>query len=197
MCLGQMHSASIYNDADHHGNWLVSCPTLVAIAQIHSAPPRMTAVFHSGIRHTEGRQVMFSGLFPAALRHVNLTDGTLSLDPGQTKNDDARIVYLTPALHAAIEAQLARLAAFERANGQVCRYLFTHTSGRHAGKQIKDFVRAWRFACKTAGVPGRMRHDFRRTAVRDMVNVGVPEKVAMTITDHKTRAVFDRYHIVS
>lgn len=93
---------------------------------------------------------------------MDLEAGTLRLEPGTTKNDEGRTVYLTPDLKAALAGQVARVEALQKRLGRIIPWLFP-----------------------------------RRTAVRNMVNAGVPERVAMQVTGHRTRSVFDRYHIVS
>jgi integrase len=57
--------------------------------------------------------------------------------------------------------------------------------------------KAWNTACEAAGLPGGHFHDFRRSTVRNLTRAGVPDKVAMGMTGHKTRSVYDRYDITS
>jgi len=149
------------------------------------------------IAHTYGWR-MQSEILPLERRQLDLEAGTLRLDPGQTKNKDGRVVVLTAELRRLLIEQVERVRTLERHRGIIVRYLFPHLTGlRRAGEPRRDFRRAWRTACKAAGCPGMLRHDLRRTAVRNLTRAGVPERVAMSLTGHRTRAVFDRYNIVS
>jgi len=119
---------------------------------------------------------------------VDLVEGKLSLTPLQTKTETPRVVYLPPDLHRVLSEARRRHEATYPASPWVCqRY----------GKRLLDIKRCWKQACHRMGLEGRLVHDFRRTAVRNMTRAGIPEKVAMAISGHKTRSVFDRYNIVN
>jgi integrase len=151
------------------------------------------------IEHTFGWRTQ-SEVLTLERRQLDLQTGphgTRRLDPGTTKNDDGRVVYLTPELKTALEDQLARIETLERRLGRIIAYLFSHLTGRLAGTRRKDFRKVWRRATIAAGCPGRLRHDFRRTAVRNLERAHVPRSIAMKITGHRTEAVYRRYAIVS
>ncbi len=123
--------------------------------------------------------------------HVDFQSGWLRMEPGETKNRDGRMFPLTPELREILEHQRARTVALQQATGQILPWIF-----HRDGKPIKSFRRAWLTACKRAGVPGRIPHDFRRTAARNLERAGVPRSTAMKMIGHKTESIYRRYAIV-
>ena len=118
------------------------------------------------------------------VKQVDLLHRGIRLNAGETKSGEGRVVKLTQDVFVLLQACVAGKDADD--------FVFT----RENGKPIKGFRAVWKKLTTAAGAPGLLLHDLRRSAVRNMVRNGVTEKVAMTISGHKTRAVFDRYDIV-
>jgi integrase len=122
--------------------------------------------------------------------HVDLNAGWLRLEPGEGKSGEGRNFPLIPQLREVLAEQLQRTAALERGNGEIIPWLF-HKDGNPIG----SFRKAWASACKRAGIAGKIPHDFRRTAVRNLERAGVPRSAAMAMVGHRTESIYRRYAI--
>lgn len=119
------------------------------------------------------------------VRQIDLKARTIRLEPGTTKNKDGRTVVMTAEVHRLLSECVKGKAADDA--------VFTWPDG----SAVLDFRAMWGKVTAAANLPGLLLHDFRRSAVRNMVRRGVPELVAMKISGHKTRSVFDRYNVTS
>jgi integrase len=148
--------------------------------------PLVEAAYITGWRRGEPRNLRWA--------QVDWEGGTIRLERGTTKSGEPRSFPFSahPRLEQLLRAQRAMTSRFERESGTVCAWVF-----HRGGHQVAWYYDGWRTACKKAGVPDRLLHDLRRSAVRNLVRAGASEQVAMSITGHKTRSVFDRYRIVS
>lgn len=171
--------------------------------------PVFTLAYYTGMRLGEIRKLKWS--------NVSFADKEIRLDPGTTKNDDGRNIPLAD--------ELPQMLEILRQANPASEFVFTKR-GRAIGAFGKTWASAcvslgfgkfgWRCKneacrkrhenavkkCEVCGKAvsrfyrGLIFHDLRRSGVRNLVRAGVPERVAMAISGHKTRSVFERYNIV-
>jgi integrase len=130
--------------------------------------PLATFLYYCGVRVGEAKQIVWS--------QIDLKKALVRLEGEQTKTSEARIIPLPDVLVSVLK------------NVRLKQGLVFDSRG------LRD---DWSKAVKAAEMPNLLIHDLRRSAIRNLIAAGVAEKVAMSISGHKTRAVFDRYHIVS
>ena len=118
-------------------------------------------------------------------REIDMAGSVIRLDPERSKTKTGRLLPLSKPLKEVLQRRIT------------ARRLDKPLVFHRDGEPLIDWRKAWEAACEAAGLLGKHLHDCRRTAARNFIRSGTPERVAMQLTGHKTRSVFDRYNIVS
>jgi integrase len=136
--------------------------------------------YHVGCRRGELRKIEWP--------QVDFEANEIKLAKRQTKGKAPR----TLPIYGDMREWLLMQKAERDQDWSECPLVF-HYLGRPIGSHMKG----WEKACAAAGLPGLHFHDLRRSAIRNMERAGIPRKIAMSISGHKTEAVYRRYDIVS
>ena len=124
----------------------------------------------------------------------NVTADEVRLD--DSKNGSGRAFPITADIQRILDTQQAERAK-ALATGKIVPQVFFRVLKNGKALPVGNYKKAWHTARVKAGHPGRRIHDLRRTAVRGLSRHGVPDKLAMELTGHKTRSIYDRYNITS
>jgi integrase len=116
---------------------------------------------------------------------IDREGGVIRLSPDRSKTQLGRVLPISKVLGEVLDRRQKK-----RRKGSSLVFRRDHVT-------VRAWRRAWPDAFKAAKLPKRLLHDCRRTAARNLIRAGVPERIAMTLTGHTTRAVFDRYNIVN
>src|SRR5882724_9413608 len=147
--------------------------------------PLIVFLYYCGVRLGESLQIEWS--------QVDLDRRLIVLHEEQTKSSEPRVIPLPSVLVGMLRDVSPKVGpVFDGTNlrtewARAC-------SAVGLGKmEEKTSEAGW----KWQKYNGLIVHDLRRSAVRNLRLNGVPENVAMKISGHKTRDVFDRYNIVT
>lgn len=136
-------------------------------------------LYHTGWRSGEGRLLQWG--------FVDMVGEAIRLEQSRSKSGKPRVFpfRLSPPLKALLQRR------WEQRKGP---FVF-HVDGQPIGKGALRC--AWARAIKRAGLAGRLIHDLRRSAARNLRRAGVPEGVIMALCGWETRSMFDRYDIIN
>ena len=128
-----------------------------------------------------------SEVLPLAWAQVDMARGLIRVEPGTTKGGEGRQFPITAALREVLKRR-------QKARRDGCALVF-HQDGEPIARRM--FNKAWTAACDVAKITGRVPHDMRRSAVRNLERLAVSRKVAMQLVGHRTESIYRRYHIVA
>ena len=135
----------------------------------------------TGMRRGEASKLTFS----------MLAGDVLQIPKTITKNSVARSIPLTGELAEIIERRRERRTVEVDGRTVISELIF-----HKGGKRLPQCRKEWDRACVAAGCPGRLFHDLRRFAVRNLIHAGVEQAIAMKVSGHKTVSMFQRYNII-
>jgi integrase len=150
-------------------------------ALLAELPVNLKALFvsgyHVGARKGELRKIQWA--------QVDFDARLITLSGVQTKNKKPRTLPIYGEMETWLRLQY-------QSHPDDNPWVFYGARNRPVG----DHLDGWTEACERAGLPGLLFHDLRRSAVRNMKRAGIQDRVAMEISGHRTRSMFDRYNIV-